>query len=67
MSISIDYTDQETLKRKAAEFHEKLGAILSVLDLDLSEISDSDKAALIWAALDYHELLGQTIGISPAK
>ncbi len=50
---------------KAIEYFEKLGAILNVLDC--CQLQDADRAALSWAALDYHDLLGGVIGLTAKK
>lgn len=43
------------------EYYEKLRAILKVVDIAV--IEDQDRDALIWAARDYLEKLGEVIGI----
>lgn len=58
----MDVKEKNTItdpERRQEEYYEKLGAILRTLDE--CRISDDDRAALIWAALDYYFLLGQTI------
>lgn len=47
--------------RNAEEYYEKLGSLLSVLD-QYDEIEEGDRAALVWAARDYHKLLGEAMG-----
>lgn len=49
----------------AEEYYEKLGAVLHVLDT--FNIEPNDRAALLWIARDYHDLLGEVIGISVTK
>ena len=50
---------------KREEYYGKLGAILHTLDrFDLQE---DDRQALIWASLDYLELLGKVIGTESTK
>lgn len=60
--VRLENSSPETIRRKAEEFYEKLGAILNVLDAGIHEMPENDRAALIWAALDYHEMLGEVIG-----
>lgn len=55
--------ENKTTERKREEYYEKLGAILRTLDE--YNIPDDDRAALIWAALDYYVMLGQAIGLAP--
>lgn len=52
----------------AEEYYEKLGSLLSVLDR-YDGIEDGDRAALVWAARDYHKLLGDAMGdlVTPQK
>ena len=59
--IHFENNSQEEIRRKAEEFYEKLGAILNVLDAGIHEMPENDRAALIWAALDYHEMLGEVM------
>ena len=54
--------DRAVKDRKREEYYEKLGAILRTLDE--CNIPDDDRAALIWAALDYYDQLGITIGLA---
>ena len=65
--VQFQTASQERTRRAAEEFYEKLGAILNTLDSGLHEMPENDRAALIWAALDYHELLGEVIGTSATK
>ena len=52
-------------QRMTEEYYEKLGAVLRVLDT--FNIEPNDRAALLWIARDYHDLLGAVIEISARK
>ena len=67
ISFSYENATSDELRYRAAEFYEKLGALLNVLDAGIQDISENDKAALIWAALDYHELLGKVMRVSAMR
>lgn len=51
--------------RKTEEYYEKLGALLRAVDT--CAMPPEDRAALIWAALDYLALLGEVIGTERKK
>ena len=59
----MNHTDEQ--QRMAEEYYEKLGAVLHVLDT--FNIEPNDRAALLWIARDYHDLLGEVIEISVTK
>ncbi len=59
----MNYTDEQ--KRMTEEYYEKLGAVLHVLDT--YDMDRDDRAALLWIARDYHDLLGKVIEIAATK